>query len=380
MLSSLDVPLYEIADSKDCEMIKKDVDDYDAIIDALLGVGAKGQVREPVKSLISLINSLKCKKISVDVPSGDNETKVHADTILALHTEKVAGSKVVDIGIPPEAEHYCGPGDVYLALPEREPSAHKGDYGRLLVVGGSKSYVGTPVLVAQGALRAGVDLATICCPQYVSERMPYNPNLIIRPLRSKNHLTEDDLDVILEQNFDVMVVGNGLGVHDDTKYALRELVKKIDKPTVVDADALRLLELKHLTSNMILTPHSAEFKSLFGEYEEKEKVKTVEGYSRKTETTILLKGATDVISNGETTKLNKTGNPAMTVGGTGDVLAGIVGGLTAQNNSPLVSCCAGAFLNGLSGDLACEELGVSLTATDVIDYIPYAIAYSKKYF
>jgi NAD(P)H-hydrate epimerase len=379
-LTALDIELHEVSDSSECERIRGEVADCDVVVDALLGVGVMGDVREPIRSLIELINSLECRRISVDVPSGDANLKVKADTVLALHSEKVPGSKVVDIGIPPEAQRYCGPGDVYLAIPERRADAHKGDYGRVLVVGGSGDYVGAPALVARAALRAGVDLATICCPKYVAERMTYDPNLIVRPVNSEKHLSEDDLEVVLKQKFDCMVIGNGIGIHGDTKYALKELLGKVKAPVVLDADALRLLDRKELSSNMVLTPHAGEFRGLFGDYDEKESTKVVEGFARKTETHILLKGHVDVISDGRKTRLNKTGNPAMTVGGTGDVLAGVVGGLVAQNRNLFTSACAGAFLTGLAGDIAYEKLGVSLIATDVIECLPAAITRSREYF
>lgn len=380
MLSRLDFRLVDVRDSSECEKILDEVDDCDAIVDALLGVGVRGETREPARSLIKLINSLDGRKISVDIPSGDEELKVNADTVLALHSEKTPGSKTVDIGIPPEAEKYCGPGNVYMALPERTKDARKGEFGRLLVLGGSKDYVGTPTLVAQAALKTGVDLVTVCCPKTVTEKMPYDPNIIVRPLKSKKHFTEDDLEIILEQKFDAVAVGNGMGLHEDSKYALRELSGRVNVPVVVDADALRLIGRKHLTSSMILTPHEAEFEALFESYDRDERIKLVEGFARKTDTTIVLKGAVDVISDGKTTRLNKTGNPGMTVGGTGDTLAGIIGGLAAQNKINFLSACAGAFLNGLAGDIAYERLGVSMTATDVIDDIHSAIRESATFY
>ncbi|MFH1789196.1 MAG: NAD(P)H-hydrate epimerase, partial [Candidatus Altiarchaeota archaeon] len=203
ILSNLDVSITQIRDSTQCENIKKEVSGCDAVVDALLGVGASGVVREPAKSVIGLINSLSCPKISVDVPSGSGDVKVEADTILALHSGKVAGSKIVDIGIPPEAELYCGPGDVYSAMPPRKVSSRKGDFGRVLVLGGSKDYVGTPTLVAKAALKAGADLVFVSAPAYACDHMAFDSNLIVRPLKSRNHFSEDDVDGLLELDFDV---------------------------------------------------------------------------------------------------------------------------------------------------------------------------------
>ena len=368
-----------IRDSEDCKKIKEEVEDCDLVVDSLVGVGIKGELKEPVKSVVELINSLKTFKLSVDIPSGDKNLKVKADKTISFHNAKTPDAVVVDIGIPREAELYCGPGDVYLALPERKPDAHKGDYGRLLVVGGSSRYVGAPYLAAWAAMRVGVDLSVLCVPKEVAERIHFNPNLIIQPLKSKEYITENDVDLVLKQNYDAMVIGNGIGLESETKEALLEILKRNEKPVVVDADALSMLKASKMKPNMILTPHQREFKKLYEDYNEEKKVKQAESFAKESKTVVVLKGMIDMITDGLTTRLNKTGNPGMTVGGTGDVLAGVIGGLLAQNKKAMESACAGTFLNGLAGDLAYKQLDVSMTATDVIDKLPEAIKYCKTF-
>ncbi|MBN2014641.1 MAG: NAD(P)H-hydrate dehydratase [Candidatus Altiarchaeota archaeon] len=360
-----------VRDSQDCGKIS--LSGFDLVVDSLLGVGVRGELREPIKSLVDIINKTKAHKIAVDCPTPG----VKADLTLSFHVAKTPNSKVVDIGIPQEAEYCCGPGDVFLALPERHGSEHKGDFGRLLVVGGSKDFVGTPTLVGEAALRTGADLAVICCPSYVAARMPFNPDLIIHPLDSELYLQKHDVDRILGLDFDCLVVGNGLGTEEETYYALKKLLKGVDKPIVLDADALKLMKTKHLKENFILTPHAREFELLFGVYPEDRKA-VVEECAKKTGCVILLKGAVDVISDGRETKLNRTGNAGMTVGGTGDVLAGIVGALACKAES-FRAACAGAFLSGLSGDLAYRKLDYSFTATDCIERIPYAIKFCRRF-
>jgi len=379
VLKEMDIPLLPVRDSGEIEKIKDEVAGCDCIIDALIGVGIRGGVREPVKSLINLINSLNIKKISADVPSGTEELSVNADQVIAFDQGKTEGATVVNIGIPPEAKLYVGPGDVLDALPKREAGKHKGDYGRLLVVGGSRQYTGTPTLVATAAFSVGVDLVTVACPSYVSERMPFNPNLIVRPLEGENIIEEKDVDAILGMRCDAMVLGNGLGLEEHTIETVRKLVDKVEVPVVADADALKALKIKHLKKGLVLTPHAAEFESLFGEYDEEKRVELTKRYAKKRDTIIALKGAVDVISDGETTRLNRTGNPAMTVGGTGDTLAGAIGGLLAQNLDPMKSAAAGTFLNGFAGDLAFEEKDVGLTATDVIGKMPEAIKFCRGF-
>lgn len=360
-----------IKDSTDCAEIKKELEGFDLIIDALIGVGAKGELREPIKSVVEVINSAKAFRVSVDAPSPG----IKADIVLSFHTAKTPDAKVLGIGIPKEAETYCGPGDVYTAVPQRKGFEHKGDFGRLLVIGGSRNFTGTPTLVAKAAYRTGVDLVTVACPAYVAEKMPFDPNLIVNPLDSEFYLSSDDLDHILGMDFDAVVVGNGIGTRDETKSFMKKLLRKIKKPVVLDADALKLIRVKHLMENHILTPHAMEFRLLFGEYEDVNRIDAVRNKAGKTKATIVLKGPVDVISNGEETKLNKSGNAGMTVGGTGDVLAGVIGALSTKAGN-FQAACAGAFLSGLAGDLCKTH---PFTATDVIEKIPEAIEFCKGF-
>ena len=373
-LDSIEIEI--IRDPRDCEKIRKDLEKFDLIIDSLLGVGVKGELREPIKSIVEVINSSRAYKIAVDCPTPG----INADLTLSFHLAKTADARVVNIGIPKEAEIYCGPGDVYLAMPRRVGNEHKGDFGRLLIVGGSKEFTGTPALVGRAALRTGVDLVIVCSPVYVSRRMQFDPDLIVSPLKSEFYLEMDDVKKILKLNFDSIVIGNGLGTEDETRYALKKLLRKIDKPVILDADALKLIKPKHVKKNFILTPHAREFEILFGKYDENfdERVRMVEKFAKKKKSVILLKGPTDVISNGGETRLNRTGNVGMTVGGTGDMLAGIVGALSCKTDG-FTAACAGAFLSGLAGDIALEKFGHSLTATDCIERIPEAIKFCRDF-
>ncbi|MFH1055267.1 MAG: NAD(P)H-hydrate dehydratase [Candidatus Altiarchaeota archaeon] len=348
-----------------------DLDGFDLIVDALLGVGFKGELKEPLKGVMDRINDSDAHKLSVDVPSAGI---VEADAVVSLHKGKVIGAVVEDIGIPMEAELYCGPGDVVCAIPERKPESHKGDFGRLLVLGGCREYIGTPTLVAQAALRAGVDLVTVCVPQYVADKMPFDPNLIVHPLGGKDYVTVDDVKDVLKMKFDAMVFGNGLG--REHPEAVKYLMENINRPVIVDADALSVADRSWVNERMVLTPHEGEFRKLFGRLDEREE--DVVKAAKETGAVVVLKGKVDVISEGRELRLNRTGNPYMTVGGTGDVLAGILGGLLAQNSDRMKSACAGTFLAGMAGDIAAKKMGVSLEATDVVAAVPEAIRECMK--
>lgn len=371
-----DISIKLIGSVPDEKIISKNIKDYDVIIDSLIGVGISGKLREPVSTLVKLINKSGKKIVAVDVPSGN---RVKADVVLSLHNAKVTKAKVLDIGIPPEAEKFCGPGDVWQAIPKRTGNEHKGKFGHVLVVGGSKNYPGTPSLVGMSALRSGCDLLTICTPMFVAKKMRLNPNLMVTPLEREFHLSPDDVPKIMGKKFDVMVIGNGLGREEETKEAVKLLLKKIKLPIVVDADALSLIDEKDVKKNMILTPHVREFERVFGEYDKKNRERLVEKYARKSGAVIVQKGEEDIISNGKSTRLNKSGNAYMTVGGTGDVLAGVIGGMIAQNDDLFQSACAGTFLTGIAGELASKSKGPGMVATDVIQKIPSAIKFCEKY-
>lgn len=369
-LGSVDIEVVE-------DTSKLDLKDFDLIIDALLGVGIKGELREPVKSLVNAINKSKVFKLAVDIPTPG----IEADTTLSFHIPKTQDAKVADIGIPKEAETQCGPGDVLTAIPRRKGNEHKGEFGRVLVVGGSREFTGAPVLTGKAALRTGVDLVTIMCPRYVAERIPFDPNLMVTPLNSEFYLGKEDVDSILEKEFDSIIIGNGLSQQEESKYALKKLLRNLrEKKVVLDADALKLVKPSWLRNNFILTPHEGEFRILFGEPGEtiEDKIEAVEKKARKTKATIVLKNPIDIISDGERTKLNRSGNVAMTVGGTGDALAGIIGAFHCWT-TPFQAACAGAFLCGIAGDLALNDLGYAIMATDLIDKIPAALKFCSEF-
>ncbi len=384
-LENTSIPLVETADSTsfDVSLIKN----ADIIIDGIFGTGIKGKIREPESMAIDLINSSKAFVISVDVPSGfdpdggEFEKSVRAKLTLTFHKMKVgllsrkaneyAGEiGVVDIGIPREAEFFVGPGDIKPFL-SRPALSHKGDAGRILVVGGG-AYSGAPALAALGALRAGADIVTVAAPRNVSDIIAsFSPNLIVRAL-SSDKLVEKDVAIISEliKKHDVIVIGNGLGNAKETLEAVKKILP-LCKKAVVDADAL-IPEILPASNDVIVTPHAGEMKRLSGievPKEEKAKVEFIKNFAGKNKVVVLLKGAVDIVSNGMEARANRTGNPGMTVGGTGDVLAGLVGALFAKHGA-FEAACAGAFINGAAGDMAFEEFGYGLLATDVIDCIP----------
>lgn len=255
-------------------------------------------------------------------------------------------------------------------LKKRKPAAHKGDYGRVLIIGGSKWYSGAPALAAMSALRAGSDIATVLAPSSVANVIrSYSPNIIVHSYEG-THLHESALREFerIYKGFDSFIIGSGMGAMPESAYTLHEIIrmlKKEGKKFVIDADAFKFVTPKQLKgTKCVVTPHLKEYE-LFAGREKPEKLAK--------DFCVLLKAGKPRIYCGRKRAQNKTGNPGMTVGGTGDTLAGILGALLAVTDDLFAAACGAAHLNGRAGDLAYKKFGYSLLATDIIDELPDAI-------
>jgi len=246
------------------------------------------------------------------------------------------------------------------------------------VIGGNEKYSGSPLfnaLSAVSALKAGVDVVEIIAPKRAADIIAcYSPDLITIPLKG-NFLEKKHLKTLFKEseNKSGFVIGGGLGRNKKTLSAVRDFLMKTKLKGVIDADAIYSLQgvgKKIKLDNFVITPHSYEFFILTGKKPVenlKERIKLVESEAKKLGTIILLKGYVDIISDGKRTVVNKTGTPYMTKGGTGDTLAGIVGGLIVQGNDLFESACAGAYINGKAGELSKKK--ESLLASDLIENI-----------
>jgi len=380
----------ELADSSElkAELINRS----DVIVDAIFGTGVSGKIRAPESTAIELINQATSAFIlSVDVPSGLDpdtgkaEQAVRADLTVTFHRAKkgliradeYTGELVVaGIGIPEGMERLAGPGDVRMVM-KRKPGSHKGDNGRVLIVGGGP-FFGAPALAALAALHAGADWVTIAAPKSVSSLIAsLSPDLIVQPLSSAI-VVEQDVPVVsdLVRKHDVLVIGMGIGAEEDTKRAARMILEDAaSKNVVVDADGFYGLHLPVKEKRVIVTPHAGEF-SKMGQSVNVPPARMLEArmgfvrdFSRRNNVVTLMKGPTDIISDGERVKINRSGNAGMTVGGTGDVLAGVTGAFFAIADDPFNVAVAAAFVTGTAGDAAFEEKGYGLLATDVVGHI-----------
>jgi NAD(P)H-hydrate epimerase len=263
-------------------------------------------------------------------------------------------------------------------LPARSKRSKKGDNGIVLVIGGNKLYHGAPLLASLAAYRTGVDLVYLAVPKSISIPIrAYSPSIIVLPLPDEK-LTIGSVNrllTMLPKHVDAATIGMGLSVR---KEGLLRLIKELhnnNTKLVLDASAL-IPDILDIVRDDIITPHIGEFKRLFGTKlsdDEQVRIEMVKQYASKYDITILLKAYTDIISDGEKVGLNKTHNCAMTVGGSGDVLAGITSSLLAKGLDTFNAASMAALINGSAGNLAYNRLGLHIMPTDIIDSIPYVM-------
>jgi NAD(P)H-hydrate epimerase len=309
----------------------------------------------------------------------------------------------VDIGIPEDVldggeglrAYVVEPEDVIDRLPDREPEMHKGDRGRLLVIGGSAGLTGAVTLTAEAAVRAGAGLVSAGVPLSLNDILEAKlteamtlplPELDVRAL-SRDAF--DSIAIFQPGRLTALAVGPGAGRHPSTQALVRRIIREIHLPTVLDADGLfafngqaDLLRLDAPSTKLVLTPHAGEFTALTGEDPAElraNRLQTASKWARRLGAVLVLKGAPTVIADpaSETVYVNPTGSEALATGGTGDVLTGFISGFLAQGIDPLDAAIAGVYLHGWTADFIVEEWGsvYGLQAGDLVDWFPLALGF-----
>jgi NAD(P)H-hydrate epimerase len=397
----------KIFDIKDAYKVDELIEKNDIVVDSMLGIGLSGDLREPYYGIVKKINNSKNKiVISVDIPTGlgtniyitPNYTITFHDEKNGMNNKNCGKINVVDIGIPKKAVEFIGPGEIKTYYPIPKKDSHKGDNGTLLIVGGGP-YYGAPALSSFAAQRTGIDLVYIATPKKVAKAITsyspllikplrlakkiavISPTLIVKELNHENKVVKEDIGIIKElmSKSDALLIGPGLGSDPDADISVHSIIKLFlenKKPIVIDADAIKIIG-KNVdmiqNSNTVVTPHSREFKDLTGiclDDDLESRINKVEEQAKRLKITIVLKGPVDIISNGYKTRLNDFHNEAMTVGGSGDVLAGIIASFLARNVESFNAARMGVFINGAAGNLAFNKKSFGLIATDIIEEIP----------
>ena len=374
------------------------------IIDALFGSGLNKPVENSLfADVIDGMNSSGCSVVAVDMPSGmlgENNhplggVVVNADVTLTLQFPKlsllmpenaqfVGDMEILDIRLShewiekePSTLYFTDKKEVKALLKPRAKHAHKGAFGRALLIAGSKGMAGASVLAARATLRGGVGLLTV--------HVPACNNVIVQSCVPEAMTTVDSneccfSDFIDTARYTAVAVGPGLGQSKESEAALLNLIENSTSPLVLDADALNILSrnkewLRHLPQGSVLTPHPGEFERLFGKIPSRyHAISSVRALARGYGIVIVLKGAyTTVIAPDGNLYFNSTGNPGMATGGSGDVLTGIMLALLAQGYSGIDAARLAVYVHGLAGDMAAAEKGqIALVAGDIVDFLPRA--------
>jgi len=412
ILGRIGVNVIEIADSQAWELHLSEVSDSTLIVDAIFGTGLSAPVSGLIASVIADVNSSGIPVVSIDLPSGLSASSVdligpsvEAELTVTLAAPKLplvlppgetrAGDIVIaDIGIPGAViESLEGPRVSLLTrtqvrelLSPRTPDSHKGDYGRVLIVAGSRGKTGAAHLAAVGALRSGAGLVTVATPatcQSVLASM--GPEYMTEGLDETGEgLDVNGVETLLQLACDVMAVGPGLGQGAGTRAFVRQLVDRAATPLVLDADGLNAFAgaADRLAGregrDIIITPHPGEMARLVGtstEDVQANRLEVARQFAVAHHVYVVLKGYRTLIAMPDgAVFINPTGNPGMATGGTGDVLTGMVAAWLAQLLDAEAACRVAVYLHGLSGDLAeADEGSVSMTATDVANHLGDAV-------
>lgn len=383
------------------------------VVDAILGTGISGEVRGAARDAIEAVNEAAGSTVAVDVPSGvDSDSGrvlgccVKADATVTFGLPKVGlyvypgakfcGEVIVDpIGIPEDVIEAADvpleliePAHVGASLPQLELDAHKGDAGRLVVIAGSVGMTGAAALCCEAAMRMGAGLVTLCIPESLNDILEVKlTESMTRPMPQTNArtLSTDAAGPILEliETADAVVIGPGISTHEETKELVRRIVRRLQVPTLVDADGLNCLAetpdvLAGMQAPKVISPHPGELARLTNVSTSEiqgDRLNSALQAAERFKGVVVLKGAGTIVANpAGTASVNPTGNPGMASGGAGDVLSGFIGSLLAQGVKPFDAAVAAVYLHGAAGDIAAEEIGRrSLVAGDLIEALPLAL-------
>ena len=398
ILKNLDVNINLIDNIKDIEELRNSIKKSDVVVEGIFGTGLTRKIEGIYDNVISIINENSNYTVSIDVPSGlnCNNGEILGNCIIAqktislitykrgflnYNTEKYTGEIIIEnIGIPYNSikkiirnEFILDEEYIRKNLKIRNRHGHKGNYGRGLIVAGSRGFTGAAYLTTEAVVKSGAGLVTLVTHEDIREVLSSKVNeAMISSVENKQEFYR------LLESSDSVGIGPGLGNNDNTLELLKEVINKSNCPIVIDADGINCLEnnldlIKEKTVPIILTPHPGEMSRLtrisVKDINER-RIDIAKDFAKKNGVIVLLKGYNTVITDGNTTFINPTGNSAMASGGMGDSLTGIITSFLAQGYKPLEAASLGAFLHGYCGDKLSEDM-YSVNAREVINNFPY---------
>lgn len=413
VLEQMGVEITELAQERDYDKARVAAAFSDCLIDALVGTGFRGEVKPDLAMVIDIMNKSQKKIVAVDIPSG-----VHADTGqiqgtainacvtvtfglpkpgLLLYPGAAHGGELIieSIGLPepllrttPVYQHVITSSLVRTLLPVRRGDAHKGSNGHAGIIAGSQGYTGAAALCAMGALRTGAGLVTVAAAQSLRGVLDVKlTEAMVRPVPEINWgaIGQKAVPFIeeLAVHWDAIAIGPGMGRQPDTQAAIREIVRNAEKPLVIDADGIQALanhmDVIHQSEALaIFTPHPGEMSALTGLSSvqiNQNRIEVARQTAQKWNSIFVLKGAPTVVAfpDGEA-YINTSGNAGLATAGTGDVLTGVITALISQGLASHDAALAGVYLHGLAGDIIARNGMIGMTAGDVIQALPAAIA------
>ena len=385
----MNIPFYNYTQLE--ENGRKYLDNGTVYIDGLFGTGFKGSLGDNEGNLVEIINNSEGYKVAIDIPSGINGNTGKGDLyfksdltvtfaypkwahILSDNLGEVLVGKIsFDPNLKPPQPHvlsFLKKHEVKKYFQKRKLNTNKGTYGHIGILGGAKTMVGAALMAGKSALKTGGGLVTVWVDEdALTSAIGREPELMLLPWKT-----------FLNKKTDVAVIGPGLG--DLIDFDLRKSLLLFDGPVLIDADGLHLLKQgiikrQWIKGPLVVTPHPKEMAYLMDydvEMVNASRVAIAKECSRVWDCVTVLKGNKTIITDGNSVMVNMTGNPGMATAGSGDVLSGIIGSLIAQGLDPYEGAFIGAFLHGLSGDYGAEDMSeFSLSALDIIDYLPKAI-------
>lgn len=400
ILKKMGVNINRVTNFEDINDLRDSVERSQVTIDSLFGTGLSRKIEGIFDSVISIINENSKYIVSIDIPSGLDGNKgkvlgncIKADKTISFQlykkgflnygTDKLTGKIVIeDIGIPEMAinkfhnnEFIMDKNMIKSNMQIRDKYSYKGDYGRVLVVAGSNGYTGAAYICTQGAVRSGAGLVTLCCASEIREAL--RSKLVEAMTISFDE--QDRLNELIRKS-NAIAVGPGMGDSETTFNLLSTIINNASCPIVIDADAINVLRdrldiLKDKKSEIIITPHLGEMSRITGlpiDYIKENRIEISKNFAKENNIIVLLKGYNTIITDGEKTIINPTGNSSMASGGMGDCLTGMIASFIGQGYKPISAACVAAFIHGYSGEKLSKNM-FCVNASHILEDIPFSI-------
>ncbi len=414
IVSGLAIDIVRVGTKSTMEDTRKETMHSDAIVDAIFGTGLSRDVEGIYRDAIDLINESRKKVFSVDIPSGVNGntgsvmgTAVRADYTVTFGLPKIGNMLfpgyelcgrlyVSHISFPPslyDSDSLKVETNEPVGLVSRATDGHKGDFGDVLFIAGASTYFGAPYFAAMSFLRAGGGYSRLALPaSMVSSVATRGSEIVFVPLKetASGSISMENMSFLLElsEKVDMVVIGPGISLNEETQQLVRDLVLKIEKPILVDGDGITAVSskpeiLKQRKAKTILTPHPGEMSRLVGlgiREVTGNRIQVLKDACSRFDSIIVLKGAHSLVGYPDGSMfINMTGNPGMATAGSGDVLTGTIAAMFGLGLKLEDAARMGVFMHGLSGDLAASKKGEDgMTARDIMDFLPEAMKVLRR--